>query len=480
MFNSKILCAAIPDLMATVMGDVAASMKVPADKNAVYDNMMEEVALAVRMADVDFAAIAAYEAVNGKGYDLLPIAYYSSLSAGEMLTKEEYEAQIDQLVELAKKISGVLNKSLSGDNKAFTDSVAAHIVENVKNGGQDAAATLDAQTVAGVISGIDSTALEGDADKLLPQLTDKEKFETDVVTVDIIANAIRETVRAAVADESKAKETASTLASVVSDFAGAVSNATDAEGNLDMTKLDFTKIGDAITTLQNSPLKGVGTCVLDMVAAADAGGMLGNVMQAVKDGYEKGEDVGGTIGSAGALINLGNAMGGENDQEAMVNSLTDLIKNLNEFTISLLPTIFSEETVTSMGIPTEYATATYKVFETLLTELMKLKDAADYDSEVNAILELYNLATSGTDNFTEENLKNLFGYANKSDAIYNTLVGISTSDPFGMKIEDPAARQELANAIAEVYGDTAKTAKDQSIARALATMLGVDKELKLG
>ena len=207
--------------------------------------------------------------------------------------------------------------------------------------------------------------------------------------------------------------------------------------------------------------------------------MLGNVMQAVKEGYENGEDVGGTIGTAGALINLGNAMGDENNPDAMVDSLTGLIRNLNEFTISLLPTIFSEETVTSMGIPAEYADATYQLFETLLTELMKLKDAEDYDNEVNAILELYNLATSGTENFDDNNLARLFDYANKSDAIYNTLVSISTSNPFGMEIEDAAARQDLADAIAEVYHDSGKTARDQDVARALAALLGVDAELKL-
>lgn len=478
MFQSEIMRAAVPDIMAMAMQGIAEGMNMPADKNAVYDNMMQEVAQAVKDAGIDYAALKAYEDATASAFSLRPLA--AKAGSDKLMTQAEYEAEVQKLVDLAKTISKVLNNALSGDNVEFTDSVAAHIVTEVKVQAGENGMAIDGFDAAGVqaaISGIDTTEVDS---ALLAQLTDKEKFETDIATADTLAAAIRESVRAAVADGTKASETASTLASVVSDFAGAVMAATDAEGNFDITKVDFTRIGNAVTKLQNSPLKALGSCVLDMVASADSGGLLGNVMTAVKDGYEKGEDIGGTIGAAGALVSLGSAMGGENNQEAMVNSLTDLIRNLNEFTITLLPTIFSADTVASMGIPAEFADTTYNVIETLLTELMALKGADDYENEVNAIVSLYNLATRGMENFTEDNIADLFGYAAASDAIYNTLVGVSGSNPFGIEIEDAAARNELADSIEEVYASTGKTEKDRSIAKAIAALLGVDKELKLG
>lgn len=478
LFQSEMLRATVPDLMASAMKSVAAGMNMPADKNAVYDNMMDQIAVMIRTADIDYAAMKAYEDKNASAFSLRLLAAKSG--SDKVMTQAQYEAAVAELVELADRISKVLNTSLSGDNKEFTDNVAAHIVTEVKiqagEKGMDVL-SFNAAGVQSAISGIDTAEVDN---TLLVQLTDKEKFETDIATIDVLTDAIRESIKAAVSDEEKATETASTLASVISDFAGAVMSATDEEGNLDITKVDFTKIGNAVTKLQNSSLKALGSCVLDMVASADAGGMLGNVMSAVKEGYEKGEDVGGTIGAAGALLGLGSAMGDENNPDAMINSLTGLIQNLNEFTISLLPKLFTEDTLASMGIPAEYAESTYKVFETLLNELMKLKGAEDYENEVNAIVSLYNLATKGMQNFTEDNIADLFGYAAKSDAIYNTLISVSASNPFGIEIEDKTVRNELADSIEEVYAKSGKTAKDQKIAQAIATLLGVDKELKLG
>ena len=85
--------------------------------------------------------------------------------------------------------------------------------------------------------------------------------------------------------------------------------------------------------------------------------MLGDVLGAVKEGYEKGEDIGGTIGTAGALIGLGSAMGGDGEvnKDDMVTSLTSLIQNLNDFTIGLLPKILSTNTIVEMGVPAEHA-----------------------------------------------------------------------------------------------------------------------------
>lgn len=482
LFSSKLLCSAIPEVMAMAVESVADGLNVPANKDAVYDNMMADISSAVKNADIDFAAIAAYEKANGLASTFARSASYKNTSK-DTVTKEEYEAQIQKLTQLATTISSILDKALSGDTTAFADSVADQIVNQVKT--QASTENFDAATVQNTIANLDATNIdagEGDAAALLEQLTDKEKFETDVATVETITQAIRESVENALADEEKAAETASTLANVVSNLASAVASATDENGNLDATKLDFEKIADAVTELQNSTLKDVGSSVLDLVAAGDLGNnaMVGDVLGAVKEGYEKGEDIGGTITTAGALINLGSAMNGNDsdNQQAMVSSLTDLINNLNDFTISLLPSILSTDTITSMGVPAEYAQAAFSVVETLLKELMKLKGAEDYTSEVNSILALYNLATSGVEEFTEDDIAGLVNYAIESDAVFNTLVSVSTSNPFGIQIPDDA-RDGLIDGIEKHYNASGKTEREKAIYTAVATLLGLEEEVKL-
>ena len=488
LFQSELLRAAVPEVMAMAVESAASGMNVPANKEAVYNNMMDSIAQAVKNTDVDFAAIKAYEDAHGSVFSL---ARTGDKATDGIMTEEEYEAEIQKLVDLAKTISSILNRSLSGDNAVFTDSVADHIVNEVKvqatENGNNSLDSFDATSVQAAISNIDAAdvdAGEADAGKLLDQLADQEKFETDVATVETITQAIRETVKNAMADDTTAAQTATTLATVVSDVVGAVSAATDENGNLDASKLDFEKIASAVTTLQNSPLKDLGSSVLDMVVSGDLGAnsMVSDMISAVKDGYEKGEDIGGTIGTAGALIGLGSAMGnnGENSQEAMVNSLTDLINNLNDYTISLLPTILSKDTITGMGVPAEYADATFNVIETLLKELMKLKGAEDYTNEVNSILSLYNLATTGLEQFKEEDVADLVNYAIESDAIFNTLVSISTSNPFGIQIEDETTRANIANAIEDNYEKSGKTQRELDIYTAVATLLGLEDEVKLG
>lgn len=484
MFSSQLLRSAVPEVMAFAMESVANGMNVPANKEAVYSNMMEKIAQAVQNADIDFAAIAAYEQANNHSR--------SGKSEDPELTQEDYEALIQKLVELATTISSILNEAIAGDHRAFTDSIADYIVMTVKTqaseNGQDSLASFDAASVQAAISGIDAEAVdagEGDAAELLEQLTDPEKFETDTATIESITASIRESIKNAVADDSTAAQTASTLASVVSDFADAVSSATDENGNLDASRLDFEKIANAVTTLQNSTLKDVGASVLDIVAAGDLGSnsLVSDALGAVKEGYENGEDIGGTISTAGALISLGSAMnGGEYgaaNQEAMVDSLTSLINNLNDFTIGLLPSIISADTLESMGIPAEYASAAYGVVETLLKELMELKGAADYDNEVNAILALYNLAATGVEDFTEDDISKLVNCAMDSDAIFNTLVSISTSNPFGIEIPDETVRADLAKAIEDNYAQSGKTQREYDIYNAVANLLGLDEDVDL-
>ncbi|MBR4971507.1 MAG: CvpA family protein [Oscillospiraceae bacterium] len=482
LFQSKFLRATVPEMMAMAMQNVANSMQVPANKEAVYNNMMDAIAQAVKDADIDFAAIEAYEQ-----------AHSSRSGKGETSGSEQevYEANIQKLVELTKRISSILNNSISGDNQAFTDSVADQIVSQVKTqaveNGDASLANFDAAGVQQAIANIDATNIDAEnADKLLKQLADEEHFETDIATVETITEAIRETVKSALTDDSAAEQTANTLATLVSTLADAVSGAVGEDGQMDITKLDFEKLAEAVTTLQTSNLKDVGSSVLDLVASGNLGGneLVSNALGAMKEGYEKGEDIAGAIGSTGALIGLGAAMGGNEfegvNQEAMVNSITSLINNLNEFTIGLLPSIFNADAIASMGIPAEYADAAFGVVETLLTELMNLKGAENYENEAGAILSIYNLATSGVENFTEADISKLVGYAKDSDAIFNTLMSVSQSNPFGMEIPDQDTRKELVQAIEDHYAQSGQTQRELDIFQAIATLLGLDEEVKLG
>ena len=460
LFQSKLLVTAVPELLASAMEGVATSLNVPANKEAVYDNMMDNVAQAVKNSGIDFEGMKAYEDAHSIVFSFARSGGAQQPAAREgIMTEAEYEAQVEELVKLAAQISSILNKAISGDNVAFTDTVADHIVNEVKaqagENGQAALENFDATGVQSAISTVDTSAVQGDnAQQLLEQLTDKEKFETDVATVETITEAIKQTVAAAVADEDKAAETASTLANVVSNLAEVVSSATAEDGSIDMTKMDFTKLGDAITELQNSNLKGVGSSLLDVVVSGDLGGdaMVGGVLGAIKEGYENGEDIGGTISSAGALINMGSALGGnESDPETLVNSMTSLIENLNEFTISLLPTILSDDVIASMGIPQEQAEAAYGIIETLLKELMKLKGSEDYTQEVDSILALYNVLTTGLEEFNQESVTELLGYAKKSDALFNTLMSVSDDNPFGIEYPTEADRESVAQTLREIY-----------------------------
>ena len=486
LFHSRLLRSAAPELMAIAMESVANSMNVPADKAAVYDLMMDDVAQAVQNADIDYAAIAAYEkyrtGTSGSGSVFAPKRLNVLLFD---MTQAEYEAEMQKRAELEATIAAIFNKALAGDNLDFTEIVANIIVDQVMEqateNGQGIVNTFNADSVQGVLANVNSEDMDAASSALLGQLTDPEQFETDMPTVDNIVAAVRASVQNAIADDDKAGTTASTLASVVSDVAGAIAGATDENGNLDITKLDYEKIASAVTGLQNSDLKDVGASMLDVVIGGDLGdnSMISDVFSVVRDGYQNGEDVGGTIGTAGALIGMSAAMQDGGDENAVGDSLVSLINNLNDFTIGLLPSIISEDTITSMGIPQEFAGAAYDVIETLLKELMKLKGAANYENEVNSILALYNLATAGVDQFGDSDIADLAGYAIDSDAIFNTLKSISTSNPFGIDIPQGSDRAELVEAIEDNYAQSGRTQRERDTYNAIATLLGLDEDVNL-
>jgi hypothetical protein len=267
-------------------------------------------------------------------------------------------------------------------------------------------------------------------------MNDPDKFETDVMTADIITQSIRESVQSAVADKSKAGETASALASVVCNLASAVDGildengeiVTDENGAVDIGSLDFSKIADAVTTLQNSNLKDVGSSMLDLIGAGDlgeGGELVTEALGAIKESYDNGEDIGGTINSAGALIIIGSSMGNNGSKEDVASSFKDLVQNLNETTLKLLSSVLSEETLLSMGVAKEYATIAFDVVDALLRELMELKNSPDYENEVNTVLAIYDILTAKGD-IEDEQAAELVRQMLKSQVIMNTLDRVST------------------------------------------------------
>ena len=313
MFKSQLFCAAIPEVMAIAMQSVAISLQVPADKNAVYDNMMEDIADSVKDADIDYEGIKAYENAQ-------VATDYVAADEAPIMTQEEYEAEIQKLADLTLKISKIINTAVSGSNETISGTLAGQIVENVKTeimaNGEGALDGFNAHSVKTTISDISSNNTDASAQSVLDKMSDSAKFETEVATVESITESIRSSVKSAVEDKSKAQETASTLATVVCNFAGAVESAIDENGNMDIAKFDFAKVADAVTALQNSNLKEVGSSVLDLVISGDlgeGGEIVSNTIGALKDSYNNGEDIGGTINSAGALIVLGTTMGNGGD-----------------------------------------------------------------------------------------------------------------------------------------------------------------------
>jgi hypothetical protein len=83
------------------------------------------------------------------------------------------------------------------------------------------------------------------------------------------------------------------------------------------------------------------------------------------------------------------------------------------------------------------------------------------------------------ENFTEDDIGKLVNYAVESDAIFNTLKSISTSNPFGIEIGDKQAQKDVANAIEDCYEQSGKTDREKEIFYAVATLLGVEERVDL-
>ena len=484
MFKSQLLCSAVPEILAMAMEGLAMSINVPADKEAVYNDMMDKIAEAIKNGNIDYDAIKEFE----EAYPDLAIDYAPSEDGqtNVIMTEEEYEAEIQKLVELTLKISKIINVAVADSTEAIADAIANMIVKNVQADVTENGASVSdfgSDAVKGAISKIAAESVDGTAAIVLAQMNDVEKFSTNVATVESITNSIRETVKNAMSDTSKVQETAGVLAGAISSFAGAVENAIGADGSVDVTKLDFTKLAEGVTGLQNSNLKDVGSSVLELVAAGDLGNsMVSTALGAIKESYDNGENISGAINSAGALIVIGSTIGNKDDEgskETLNKSFADLVHNLDEVTMKLLPAIVTEDTLLSIGVEAKYTETAYYVTETLLRELMALKGASDYDNEVEAVLEVYDLVMKGVNNFVEEDIQKFIDSAMKSDAIYNTIVKLADRGDVLFEIETEDQKTMIVNTLNAYYAESAKQDKDYVLFSSFSKIIGVDGDVTL-
>lgn len=573
MLKSKLFCSAVPKIAALAMESVATSLGVPADKNAVYDNMMDDIAVAVKDSDIDYELIKAYE-------DSLVATDYADFVSEEIRTvptQEEYEAEKAKIASLAEKISKIINTSVAGSTESIADSIAEQIVQHIQSrfteGDEEILQNFNADDVKATVSAVSeahAVSEESTLNEILNKLNDPQKFETDLATVETITAAIFTSISNAVSNEQKVDETAATLANVVSNFAGAVSEAMDENGQMDIAKIKFEQIAEAVTTLQNSNLKEVGSSVLDIVISGELGEneMISTAMLAVKESYNNGDNISGTINSAGALIVLGTTMSnGSTAAENIAESFASLVKNLDETTMKLLPSILSDETLATMGVAEKHRDLAYNAVESLLRELMALKGSDRYENESDIILEVYDIFSEGKNNLKEqipelvdkalqsdallntlnkiavealnpemlisfgiseeaapraydifktflnevkigrqngdyayehesvaikfiydlsktginditaEDIQKLAEAAVNSNAVYNTLTGISESNPFGLKINNEETRANLIRDIESAFAASAKTEKDIAVFNAIARIFGLEDKV---
>ena len=460
MFNSKLLRSAIPEVTAIALEATARMLGVPENKIEVYDNMMSDIATLVKDSDIDFDAIAAYEEAHNITY--VDVMYADNDNS--LMTEEEYKKEIEKLNNLEKKISTIVDKNVAGGSAAVAEGIAKSFVKTVKDQvkkeGAESLKSFDPSKAQQKMSEIkiEDIVAEGENTSFIADMLEKiqtpELFETKLATVETVRESIRNSVKEAVKDDDKSAETANTLASVVSNFAGAAANATDENGNFDTMKLDFEKVGNAIGALQGSTLNSVGSTVLDIVVSGDLGDdeMIGSALGSIKDAYEEGHSVSDAVKIAGDIIHVIHAMT-NNEGEATDDYATafkKLVEGLTENSIDLFSKIFTKDVLASFGITDEHSDTAFEIIKTFLYELMALKNEGNFDNEMNAVIALYN-----------KDVREFATYALNSKAIYNTLESIEASNPFGLDMGDEASREAHANSLEEYYNEEVAKATDK-------------------
>ncbi len=471
-------------IFGMVMTPVFGLISVLPEQSAM-EGVLDELALQGSISEADAELIKEEYAVT----DSALIKFYSLVGATpagraylNSVSKIEADGQVTYLADEFDSLLAVVQKAIEGgllEALGDTENQDAlyDVFANREFVNELMSAMFESKLLRSAVPEVMAVAMESMAKSLNVPL---DKAEA-------IKDSIRETVKTAVEDSEKSQETAEALASVISNIAGAVSGATDENGNVDATKIDFGKVAEAIVDLQDSPIKDVGSSVLDIVASGDLGknDMISSAIDTIKEGYESGnEEIGGAIASAGALVGLAGAAGGEGeetDKEATKETIKTLTENVNDFTVQLLPDILTSEALEDMGVPPEQTEATYDVFETLFKELSALNktNPENYDNEVEATLAIYTIATSGSDKFGEEEVAKLIDYAEKSQAIANTLNSIEGSNPFGITISDAQKRADIIKVIEDNYNESGKTAEEKNLYLSVARVLGLEAEVKL-
>lgn len=455
LFRSRLLCSAVPNLVADAMNDLAGSLHVPEEDGVLHAAMFREIENTIRAANLNPTVLRAYD--------------------GSGSTDELYLAELRKLGDLSVQLAAVVDRYMAGDNREFAACMADYIVADIRAQSIETGSFFfDPQRM---LSRVDPSQLilsEGDAGEMFLMFSDPDSFRTDLPTMLSIRASVHKAVSDAVADKTSASRTASTLASIVADFTEIAISAANAFNHSDAAPINFDSLSDAVTELQHSNLKGVGATFLDMLAAGDPGSsrMVRDVLETVKDGYESGEDITALTDTAGSLINLASSLEGSN-REVQQESVRSFILNLNSETVDILVSLLSDEMFTEMGVPAQYAASTRAVFKTLLTELGKLEGAEDYENEVHSTLLLLRLITTDPDGLSAADIARFAQCAAESDAIFNTLMTIAEENPFGIKIENGALRVELTNAINDFYAVGGKTDRDREVCRAVASLLGL-------
>lgn len=179
------------------------------------------------------------------------------------------------------------------------------------------------------------------------------------------------------------------------------------------------------------------------------------------------------------------------DPEALGSLLADktftdkLIQDMSESQIlrSFIPNIMSmamESFTNSVGGSEGSNDEVTDVMGSILTDLMNNKDAEDFGQQVSAMLSIYNLATTGVEQFTQDDISGLIDLAAESDDIYDMLMEVAQENPFGIEIDDATVQQELIGALEESSAQSGQNQRQQDVCNAIAALLGLKAEVNFG
>ena len=267
------------------------------------------------------------------------------------------------------------------------------------------------------------------------------------VKADAIAAQVRESLKAAVADETTALETASVIATILPGVVDLIGG----EDGLALESLDFNSVALVVTALQNSELNGVGTALLDMVLYGDAGenATVRNLIATLKTHYENGDDLRGFFGSAGALLAMVSSTGESGSK--IVAHMHELINNLDATSAEMIVSALSEDALIDMGIPEKHSGTAHAVVESVITGLADLKDSENYEAEADAIAPVLEMLTGDVSELGTEQIVQLAESTASSEVLHNTVVTLSETEDVDIALKDKKLSRDVESALREKY-----------------------------